>query len=200
MPSYITFVDFLLGGVGVYLIKSIFFATPERKSGPLPPGPKQLPLIGNLLDLPKGQEWVHWTKHKDLYGQHVDLWFRTYSDIITGPISSVTIFGQHMIIVNDKRLVSEMFDKRSAIYSDRPTLVFGGEMCVLNDYDIRLCRLMTRNNTQVWVGEHARASALLREVPLVPKSLPSCDGHQGCHRSLSFSRRNRNSALSPACA
>lgn len=138
MPSYITFVDFLLGGVGVYLIKSIFFATPERKSGPLPPGPRQLPLIGNLLDLPKGQEWVHWTKHKDLYGQHVDLWFRTYSDIITGPISSVTIFGQHMIIVNDKRLVFEMFDKRSAIYSDRPTLVFGGEMCVLNDYDIRL--------------------------------------------------------------
>lgn len=69
MPSYITVVDFLLGGVGVYLIKSIFFATPERKSGPLPPGPKQLLLIGNLLDLPKGQEWVHWTKHKDLYGQ-----------------------------------------------------------------------------------------------------------------------------------
>lgn len=36
----------------------------------LPPGPKGKFIIGNLLDLPpKGaEEWQHWLKHKELYG------------------------------------------------------------------------------------------------------------------------------------
>ena len=36
----------------------------------LPPGPRGKPVIGNLLDLPAAgkQEWQHWLKHKDLYG------------------------------------------------------------------------------------------------------------------------------------
>lgn len=34
----------------------------------LPPGPPVLPIIGNLLDLPRGVESLHWAKHKDLYG------------------------------------------------------------------------------------------------------------------------------------
>lgn len=67
MFSYMNFVDLLFGTVGIYLIKSIFSAT---SPGPLPPGPKPLPLIDNLLDLPQGQEWVHWTKYAKLYGKH----------------------------------------------------------------------------------------------------------------------------------
>lgn len=38
---------------------------------PLPPGPKQKPIIGNLKDLPTPdqQDWMHWLKHKELYGK-----------------------------------------------------------------------------------------------------------------------------------
>jgi hypothetical protein len=42
-----------------------------RSKGPLPPGPRGLPLIGNALEMPKDHEWEHWAKHKDLYGTFI---------------------------------------------------------------------------------------------------------------------------------
>ena len=49
---------------------------------------------------------------------------------IEGPISSVEVFGSTLIIVNDRDVAFELMDRRSATYSDRPVLTFGGEMCV----------------------------------------------------------------------
>ncbi len=46
----------------------------------------------------------------------------------TGDIVYVSLFGQPMIILNSPKVATEMLDKKSAIYSDRPRLVFGGEM------------------------------------------------------------------------
>ena len=38
---------------------------------PLPPGPKPLPVLGNLLDLPppNAEEWQHWATYKEKYGE-----------------------------------------------------------------------------------------------------------------------------------
>lgn len=48
----------------------------KRYPLPLPPGPKQKPIIGNLKDLPNPdqQDWMHWLKHKELYGNNEFLW------------------------------------------------------------------------------------------------------------------------------
>lgn len=53
--------------VGGFILYNFF---KSRGGSPLPPGPKGKPIIGNLLDLPAAgkQEWRHWLKHKDLYG------------------------------------------------------------------------------------------------------------------------------------
>ena len=52
-----------------YLFWSLLFRGPTRH---LPPGPKPLPIIGNLLDIPKETDeeyiWKSWAKHKDIYG------------------------------------------------------------------------------------------------------------------------------------
>ncbi|KAI1147957.1 cytochrome P450 [Nemania diffusa] len=81
---------------------------------PLPPGPRGFPLIGNVNDFPSSDTLAaqHWLKHKALYG----------------PISSVTIMGQPVILVNDARLAIELCDKRSSKFSSRPRQIFAGEM------------------------------------------------------------------------
>lgn len=59
-----------IGILALYLFKLFLF--PKKHQGAtLPPGPKPKPLIGNLTDLPPAgkEEWVHWSKHKDLYGK-----------------------------------------------------------------------------------------------------------------------------------
>ncbi|KAI1348904.1 cytochrome protein [Xylaria sp. FL0043] len=82
----------------------------EKGPGRLPPGPKGLPFLGNILDLPHGgeRECEHWVKHKDTYG----------------PISSITALGQTIVILHSPQLASELFEKRSSKYSSRASFVF----------------------------------------------------------------------------
>ena len=81
---------------------------------PLPPGPKGIPILGNVNDLPKPGmlECHHWLKHKDLYG----------------PISSITVLGQTFVIINDAQIALELLRDRSAIHSGRPYMVFSSDM------------------------------------------------------------------------
>jgi hypothetical protein len=36
---------------------------------PYPPGPKRVPIIGNLLDMPSHEEWVTYKNWSDQYGR-----------------------------------------------------------------------------------------------------------------------------------
>ncbi|EUC35841.1 hypothetical protein COCCADRAFT_2996 [Bipolaris zeicola 26-R-13] len=86
----------------------------NRHALPLPPGPKGIPILGNVNDMPKPGmlECHHWLQHKELYG----------------PISSVTAMGQTIVIINDPTIALDLLRDRSAIYSSRPSLVFAGDM------------------------------------------------------------------------
>ncbi|KAG5654671.1 hypothetical protein H0H81_009920 [Sphagnurus paluster] len=84
----------------------------SRQVAPLPPGPKGLPLIGNVLDMPSEKEWL-------TFAQWGEQW---------GDISSITVLGQPMIILNSAKAAYEMLDKKSPIYSDRPVLQMGGNL------------------------------------------------------------------------
>ncbi|KAF2119330.1 cytochrome P450 monooxygenase [Lophiotrema nucula] len=99
-------------GFAAYFLKRVLLG--QNKAAPLPPGPRGLPLVGNLTDLPPPgtPEYFHWLKHKDIYG----------------PISSVTVLGQTLIILNDKDVAFELMDKQAGTYSGRPKMKFA-EMC-----------------------------------------------------------------------
>jgi hypothetical protein len=88
--------------------------TQGKNTRPLPPGPKGIPILGNVNDMPKPGmlECHHWLKHKDIYG----------------PISSVTVLGQTIVILNDPALAFELLRDRAAIHSSRPSQVFSCDM------------------------------------------------------------------------
>jgi len=82
------------------------------KKAPLPPGPKGLPIIGNVFDMPVDQEWLTFAKWGEEYG----------------PLSSVTVLGTPIVFVNSAKVAQEMLDKKSSLYADRPVLQMGGEL------------------------------------------------------------------------
>ena len=108
-----TFVVAIAGAVGIALTY-LLYRWQNRHSLPLPPGPKGIPLLGNLNDLPKPGELEHayWLKHKDLYG----------------PISSITVLGKTFVILNDANIALELLRDRAVKHSSRPTMAFAGEM------------------------------------------------------------------------
>ncbi|CAF3560994.1 hypothetical protein SNK03_006415 [Fusarium graminearum] len=106
----------LLPAVALAALIVYYVLFPKKQTGlPLPPGPKPIPIIGNLLDLPPAgtAEYKHWAKHKELYG----------------PISSLNILGQPMIVLNSPDAMHELLEKRSTKTSSRPSATFGGELC-----------------------------------------------------------------------
>ncbi|KAF7358290.1 hypothetical protein MVEN_00878300 [Mycena venus] len=80
---------------------------------PLPPGPKKLPLIGNLLDMPSTFEWV----------TYMD-WSRKYdSDIL-----HLNAAGKSIVVLSSLEAVEDLLVKRAATYSSRPRLPMVNEL------------------------------------------------------------------------
>ncbi|TDL29030.1 cytochrome P450 [Rickenella mellea] len=79
---------------------------------PLPPGPKRVPIIGNVIDMPLTDQ-----------AATIFEWGEKYGDMIY-----VEIIGQPMLFLNAYTDAVELLDKRSLWYSDRPTFPMSGEL------------------------------------------------------------------------
>lgn len=88
-----------------------------------PPGPPPLPIIGNLLDVPKSMSAKEYDVLSKTYGeclQHLDHHCRPLT-VLLGDVVHLSVFGQHIVLLGSLEAAVELLDKRSSNYSDKPT-------------------------------------------------------------------------------
>ncbi|KAK7955861.1 uncharacterized protein PG986_005083 [Apiospora aurea] len=109
MPSLIS-LPLAVAAVCVLLLAKHLWTRSTRLR--LPPGPKPLPLVGNLHQVPKSLQWLHFYH-----------WSREY-----GPVMHLSMAGQSLVILSTNQAAQDLLSRRSAQYSDRPRMVMSGEL------------------------------------------------------------------------
>jgi hypothetical protein len=123
MASLMSTVDLLV----LMLALATFIAIRDyqkRRGLPYPPGPRPLPLIGNLLDIPREFSWLWYLQLSKKYGM-VHFLLRLLvllTEDISGDIMSFHVFGQVIVVLNSVEMTKDLLEKRGDIYSDRPVI------------------------------------------------------------------------------
>jgi hypothetical protein len=133
----VTVLDIAAVFLAVYLCSKLY--QKKQRQYHLPPGPKGLPILGNLLQIPSSYAWEKYLE-----------WGQQYSTCIYAPIWAnsgvqkdsdiihLVVSGKDIIVVNSLDVAVELFgkpsasksklcprkstEKRSFVYSDRPSL------------------------------------------------------------------------------
>ncbi|THU76245.1 cytochrome P450 [Dendrothele bispora CBS 962.96] len=79
----------------------------RKRARTYPPGPRGVPILGNLFQVNTANPW---TKFRE--------WAKIY-----GPIVYVNIAGQSIVLLNTKKAAEDLLEYRGSKYSDRPRLI-----------------------------------------------------------------------------
>jgi hypothetical protein len=95
----------------------------RRRGGvPYPPGPRPLPIIGNLLDIPKEFSWLEYARLSEKYGTVLFSAAFPFLIRVPGSILSFHMFGQVIVVLNTVEATKDLLERRGDICSDRPVL------------------------------------------------------------------------------
>ena len=106
----------------------------------LPPGPSGYPIIGNILDISRKESWLTLTEWGERYG---DATITTQSRVFIvtiGPICFAKAFGRPYLILSSFEAITDLLEKRSSNYSDRPPSVM-----IYDEY-------ATRRSDRIWLA------------------------------------------------
>lgn len=103
------------------------------------PGPKSLPFIGRIHDLPHEMTWMKFYE-----------WSKVY-----GPIYQMEIFGSVHIWMSSEEIVLDLLARRANIYSDRPTITNLPDNRTSGDY------LALTGNNEKWKRQRKLCNQLM---------------------------------------
>ncbi|CAK5266703.1 unnamed protein product [Mycena citricolor] len=96
--------------LGVYFTR---WLRTTRSNLPLPPGPRPLPLVGNLFDLDAHRQWAR---------------LQALSQELGSDVIHLDMAGTPLIVLSSVEAVEDLLEKRSHNYSDRPKLTMLSEL------------------------------------------------------------------------
>ena len=124
MASLVMVIDFF-AFISLFLVLLSIRDYRRRRGFRFPPGPRPLPLVGNLLDVPTTFSWLTYSELSRKYGDIplFSLLLNFYFNLeLVGDIISLHVFGKVIIVLNTSKAAKDLLDKRGDIYSDRPTV------------------------------------------------------------------------------
>ncbi|KAK0622811.1 cytochrome P450 [Immersiella caudata] len=95
----------------VFSTSALWNAVPRGPWKKLPPGPRGLPVLGNVREL-IGDKWLTFTSLREKYG---DLMY-------------LNAAGQHVVVLNSLQAVAGLLDRKAAVSSHRPRSIVVGIM------------------------------------------------------------------------
>ncbi|KZT54443.1 cytochrome P450 [Calocera cornea HHB12733] len=92
--------------ISVLCVLSLIWASRRTRVG-YPPGPKGLPVLGNILQISGGLLFLQLAE-----------WAKTQ-----GPIYTVMALGSPLVVINSAKIAGDLLDRSSSATSDRPALI-----------------------------------------------------------------------------
>lgn len=112
----------LLVAFGLYT-RSLLRWKARARGLPLPPGPIGWPFVGNWFDMPAFKPWLGFRDMRARYGECTRTTGALNQDLTilhAGDMVHLRIMNQHILVVGNAQLATELLEKRSANTSDRP--------------------------------------------------------------------------------
>lgn len=101
---------------------SLLYKRARKATPSLPPGPRKLPLLGNLFDFPSSFEWQtfqRWGKQYSLSDSSLSIPLTNLMIFLDSDILHLRAAGTSLIILNSVKAANDLMEKRSSLYSGR---------------------------------------------------------------------------------
>jgi cytochrome P450 len=136
----------------------------RRRGLPYPPGPRPIPLIGNLFDIPKEFSWLEYTQLAKKYGMCSSPVLLRLTKWMTGDVLCLHVFGQVIVILSSVKATKDLLERRGDIYSDRPVIPIY-EMYAVSEFghSVMVADIMLRMRWE-WVVPFARYTEFWRQA------------------------------------
>jgi hypothetical protein len=113
----------------VVILVAQYVRSPWRK---VPPGPKGLPILGNVIHL-RNRDWMYKKECKRKFRSSNSVvllipWLLGFTAEPSEHVMYLNALGQPILVIHSLKTAFELLDRRANIYSDRPRYIVGQDI------------------------------------------------------------------------